>query len=211
VSIDPAIASPVLGMAAMMAILAVPVRYREQLHGWRLSVWGGVATIVTLVVLAPLMPDVDAARPLLATIAVGLGLPLCTVLALGVAERWRWRYLAPLGAAVAVCVALPIILLPAHATEGLTATTTTAAPSILPPELSGVPIPSWLTTLLAGAALARYCGGLIGKGVTIRLVVDHSFDSRTPRVEIHHPGPTTSPPADDPTEERSGVRRAPRR
>jgi hypothetical protein len=211
--LEPAIVQPLLGLAALMAVLAVPVRYHQQLHGWRLRTWGAAATVVTLVVLAPMLPSIDAARPLIATLALGLGLPLCTVLALGVMERWRWRYLAPLALAVAVCVAVPVLLLPVHAADGLASTTTAPVSPLLPPELVDVPIPSWLTTLLAGAALARYVGSLVGKGVTIRLVVDHSFDSRTPRVEIHHPGPTTREPEPDPgLAEPSGARpRPPRR
>ena len=206
-------ASPFLGPLAIIALLIVPVRWHVELHGWRLRSWIAVTVGATIAVLIPLLPDVDAARPLIASVATALGLPLGTILTLGVMERWRWRWMIPLGLAVAVCVAVPILLLPAHAADGLASTTTAPASPLLPPELVGVPIPSWLTTLLAGAALARYVGGLVGKGVTIRLVVDHSFDSRTPRVEIHHPGPTTREPEPDPgIVEPSGARpRPPRR
>jgi len=205
-------ASPFLGPLAIIALLIVPVRWHVELHGWRLRSWIAVTVGATIAVLIPLLPDVDAARPLIASVATALGLPLGTILTLGVMERWRWRWMIPLGLAVAVCVAVPILLLPAHAADGLASTTTAPVSPLLPPELVGVPIPSWLTTLLAGAALARYVGGLLKGGIDVRFNLHHTTDDSIRKVEIHLPPKRDPIPEPDPSlTEPSGVRKAPRR
>ena len=201
------LAAPFIGPAAIMALIAVPIRWQIHLHGWRLHVWAGAMAVIILAVLAPLVPDLDSARPLLATVSVGVGLPVCVVLAVGIAERWTWRRTVPFAVALCLCGVLHL-LAPAYADEGAAVSVVPAASPLVPPELVGLPVPSWLTTLLAGAALARYLTTMLAKGVKVTVELVHTFDQAAPRVEIHHAGAIPQPDP-DPAEEKSGARRRP--
>lgn len=200
-------AATFLGPAAIVALLVVPVRWHVHLHGWRLHVWAGAMAVIILGALAPLVPDLDSARPLLASVSVAVGLPVCVVLAVGIAERWTWRRTVPLAVALGLCGVLHL-LAPAYADEGAAVSVVPVASPLVPPELVGLPVPSWLTTLLAGAALARYLTTMLAKGVKVTVELVHTFDPAAPRVEIHHAG-AMPPPDPDPAEEKSGARRRP--
>lgn len=202
-----ALATPLLGPAAIVALLVVPVRWHVHLHGWRLGAWFGAMAIITLAALAPLLEDIDSARALLASVSVAVGLPVCVVLAVGIAERWTWRRTVPLAVALSLCGVLHL-LAPAYADEGAAGTVAVAPSPLVPPELVGLPVPSWLTTLLAGAALARYLTTMLAKGVRVTVELVHTLPPGAPHLELHHHHPApVAPAADDPSEEKSGARR----
>jgi hypothetical protein len=204
-SVNLSLAAPFIGPAVIIALLAVPIRWHAHLHGWRLNVWAMAMAVIILAVLVPLVPDLDSARPLLATVSVCVGLPVCVALAVGIAERWTWRRTVPLAVALGLCGVLHL-LAPAYADEGAAVSVVPVASPLVPPELVGLPVPSWLTTLLAGAALARYLTTMLAKGVKVTVELVHTFDPAAPRVEIHHAG-AMPPPDHDPADEHSGVRR----
>ena len=120
------------------------------------------------------------------------------------------RHTIPLAVTSAVCGLLHL-LAPAYADEGAAVAVVPAASPLVPPELVGLPVPSWLTTLLAGAALARYLTTMLAKGVKVTVELVHTLPPGAPHLEIHHNHPAPVQPAPDPTDEHSGVRRAPRR
>ena len=119
------------------------------------------------------------------------------------------RHTIPLAVTSAVCGLLHL-LAPAYADEGAAVAVVPAASPLVPPELVGLPVPSWLTTLLAGAALARYLTTMLAKGVKVTVELVHTLPPGAPHLEIHHNHPAPVQPAPDPTDEHSGVRRAPR-
>ena len=200
------LAAPFLGPAAIVALLAVPIRWQIHLHGWRLYVWAGAMAVIILAALAPLVPDLDSARPLLATVSVGVGLPVCVVLAVGIAERWTWRRTVPLAVALGLCGVLHL-LAPAWADEGAAVSVVPVASPLVPPELVGLPVPSWLTTLLAAAALTRYLTTMLAKGLKVTVELVHTLPPGAPHLEMHHHHPAPVQPAPDPADEHSGIRR----
>lgn len=185
-----------LPLAPIMALLLAPALAPPTwLRGWRVRLWLALLVAGCAVYVLALLPDLDSVGALLGAVALGLGLPVSAALLLGAAAGWSWRRLLPIGA-------LGVALLVAWAAPALA-----AEPAVLvfPPEL--VAAYPWLQTIVCGIAVITWLRSQLSRGITVRIELVHTFDSLTPRVEIHHPGA----PEPDPLSEPSGVRPKTRR
>jgi hypothetical protein len=209
-----------VGPLAILSLVAVPIRWPHLLAGYRFGVWCVVSLIVTALALRPLVPDLDAARPLLATVAVGFGLPSCGLLTVALAERWSWRRTVPLALVAAVCGLLHT-LTPAYAADPVAvAPVVTAADPMaaLLLALASGQVPSGVTLLIVAGLMLRKLHELIDKLEKVEWKFKVSLDPETAfktvyhyPSEVHHHGAADLPP-DPPSEERSGARpRPPRR
>ena len=204
------------GPAAIMALCAVPIRWPDVLSGWRFGAWCTVGVILIGLMLRHLMPDLDSARPLLATVSVGVGLPVCVVLAVGIAERWTWRRTVPLAVALGLCGVLHS-LTPAYAADPVAA----VAPAVAADPLSALlvalasgQVPSGVTMLIVAGLMLRKVHELLEKIEKIQWKFIVTLDPETAIKEVHH-YPTEvrhapSMPPDEGTDERNGARRRPR-
>ena len=211
------------GPLAIVALCAVPARWPHWLDGWRFGAWCVVGLVLFALMLRDLMPDLDAARPLVATVAVGLGLPSCGLLSVALAERWSWRRTVPLAVVATVCGLLHA-LTPAYAADpGLTAPPAAAADPMaaLLLALASGQVPSGVTMLIVAGLMLRKIHELLDKMEKIEWKFKVSLDPETairtvyhyPSEVHHYDGPPAARglPPDEPSEERSGIRRAPRR
>lgn len=204
------------GPAAIMALCAVLIRWPDVLSGWRFGAWCTIGVILIGLMLRHLMPDLDSARPLLATVSVGLGIPATGLLSVAIAERWRWRHTIPLAVTSAVCGVLHS-LTPAYAADPVAAVTPAVAAdplSALLVALASGQVPSGVTMLIVAGLMLRKVHELLEKIEKIQWKFIVTLDPETALKEVHH-YPTEvrhapSMPPDEGTDERSGVRRAPR-
>jgi hypothetical protein len=199
-----------LGPMAILALCAVPIAWPHRLHGWRATAFCLVAAVVAVIGLRPILPDLESARPLIATIVVGLGLPTCGLLALSIAERWSWRWTILLSAS-ALALGVLHAVTPAYAADPAAIAPTTDPLMSLLLSVAGGQAPSWVTVILVAGLLLRQVNGIISKGIKVTLEHVHIIPEGSTRFDLHHhgaPGPVLSP--DEGTDERSGVRRRPR-
>lgn len=203
-----------LGPMAIMALCAVPIVRPQHLIGWKAAAYGFIVAVIVVVGLRPLLPDLESARSLIATVVVGLGMPTCYFLGISIAERWSWRWTILLSAS-ALALGLMHATTPAYAADPIAGVPALGADPLtaLLMALASGQTPSWVTVILVAGLLLRQVNGIIAKGIDIKLRIEHGFDPAAPRVEIHHEtraaqAPPLSP--DDASEERSGVRRRPR-
>ena len=196
-----------------MALCAVPIRWPDVLSGWRFGAWCTVGVILIGLMLRHLLPDLDAARPLLATVSVGLGIPATGLLSVAIAERWQRRHTIPLAVVAAVCglihtmtpayVADPVaVLAPAVAADPL--------PALLVALASGQ-VPSGVTMLIVAGLMLRKVHDLLEKIEKIQWKLRVTLDPETAIKEVHH-YPTEirhapHPSPDDATEERGDARK----
>ena len=199
-----------LGPMAILALCAVPIAWPRHLHGWRATAFCLVAAVVAVIGLRPLLPDLESARPIIATIVVGLGLPTCGLLALSIAERWSWRWTILLLAS-ALALGVMHATTPAYAADPVAAVPTADPLMSLLLSVAGGQTPSWVTVILVAGLLLRQINGIISKGVKVTIELVHTIPEGAPRLDLHHhEAPRAALPPDEGTEERSGVRRAPR-
>jgi hypothetical protein len=199
-----------VGPMAILGVCAVPIAWPQYLYGWRTTAFCLIAAVVVIVGLHPLLPDLGSARPLIATIVVGLGLPTCGLLALSIAERWSWRWTILLSAS-ALALGVLHTTTPAYAADiGAAAPTSDPLMSLLL-SVAGGQTPSWVSVILVAGLLLRQVNGIISKGIKVTVELVHTIPEGATRLDLHHHGtpcPVLSP--DEGTDEHSGVRRRPR-
>lgn len=202
-----------VGPAAILAMVAIPIRWPDLLTGWRLGAWATVAVVIVGLALRPLLPHLVAARPIIATITVGLGLPATGLLSVAISERWSWRSTIPLAVVAAVCGILHTVT-PAYAADPATVGTTVATADPLAAlllALASGQVPSGVTLLIVAGLMLRKVHELLEKIEKIQWKFTIRLDPETAIKEVHH-YPTEirhapHPSPDDATEERSDVRK----
>ena len=212
-----------VGPIALVGLCLVPIRWPHALTGWRLGAWCMVGLVPVAFMLVALMPSIDSARPLIATVAVCLGLPACGLLSVALAERWSWRRTVPL-AVTSVACGLLHVLTPAYAADPVAvgpAVTAADPMAAMLLALASGQVPSGVTMLIVAGLMLRKIHELLEKIEKIEWKFKVTLDPETairtvyhyPSEVHHHDGPPAARglPPDEPSEEHSGVRRAPRR
>jgi len=201
-----------LGPLAILGMCFVPIAWPYLITGWRINAFIAVAAVVVVVALRPLMPTWESARGLIATLVIGLGLPIVGLTALSIAERWSWRWTILLSAS-ALALGVLHAITPAYATEPVAVAAAPTADPLMSLLLSvaGGQTPSWATCILVAGLLLRQINGIISKGVKVRIELVHTIPEGAPRLDLHHhEAPRAVLPPDEGTDERGGVRRRPR-
>lgn len=204
---NPSVVAPLVGPAAIMLMLVVPLRWHHELRGWRLGAWGLLSGVVTMAALIPLASVVPP-HTLAAILAMWLGLPLSGLLALALAERWSWQWTASLATASALCGLLHL-LTPAYAADPGAPAADPVVALLL--QVAGGQVPSGITLLLGAGLLLRQANGLIDKIGALQWRVHLSMDPKSPVLEVHHHHTPPEPGHDPGLTEPSGVRQAQRR
>ena len=197
--------APFAGPAAILLMIAVPVRWHHELRGWRLALWGLLSGAVTTAALIPLASVVPP-HTMVALLALWLGLPLCALLALSVAERWSWQWTASLAVASALCGLLHL-LTPAYAADPEAPAADPLVALLL--QVAGGQVPSGITLLLGVGLILRQFNGLLDKIAGLQWRIHLSMDPQSPTLEVHHHHPAPEP--DSALAEPSGTRPKPRR
>lgn len=199
-----------LGPIAILGLCAVPIAWPQHVTGWRATVFGIVAAVVIVVGLRPLLPDLESARGLIATVIVGLGMPTCYFLGISIAERWNWQWTILLSAS-ALALGVLHAVTPAYAADPAAIAPTTDPLMSLLLSVAGGQTPSWVTVILVAGLLLRQVNGIISKGIKVTLEHVHIIPEGSTRFDLHHHGaPNVGLPPDEGTDERSGARKRPR-